>query len=149
GVWYLAQPPGRGDVWLIDAREPTAVTVERPVVRRGRLVWNDVQDQILDWIEHDGGGPRRAPPGGGRSEAEPPDRPPELPLVDGSAAARLVLVAERELGRALVKLEPALAAAVKSWRKASAVSLLLPLRPLNQSFFFVDEVEVPGAGDAV
>src|SRR5262249_57744999 len=90
GVGYLAQPRGRGDVWLIDAREPTAVTVERPVVRRGRLVWNDVQDQILDWIEHDGGGPRRAPPGGGRSEAEPPDRPPELPLVDGRAAAPLV-----------------------------------------------------------
>jgi hypothetical protein len=130
GVWYLSQPPGRGDVWLIDAREPTRVTVERPVVRRGRLVWTDVQDEILDWIDADGA-------------------PPELPLVDGSAGVRLTLAAERELGRALVKLDPALAPAVRSWRKASAVLALLPLRPLNQSFFFVDEVDLPGTGDGV
>src|SRR5262249_15061899 len=132
GVWYLTQPPGRGDVWLVDAKEATPVTVERPVVRRGRLVWNDALDEVLAWVDSDGD-------------------PPELPLVDGSAAARLNLVAERDLGRALVKLDPKLAGAVRAWRKASALSALQPLRPLNQSFFFVTPVDddIPGLGDDV
>lgn len=135
GIWYLTQPPGRGDVWRIDAPERARILVERPVVRRGRLIWDELQEEVLEWIEQ--GGPKT--------------EPPAIPFVAGSAEVRTLLRAEHELGQALVQVEPGLAPAVRAWRKASALGLLLPLRPLHPAFFDIEALEerLPGAGGAV
>ncbi len=80
GVTLLAQPPGRGDVWIVWARERAVISVERPVRRRGRLVWDEVEREVMSWIDRGDAG-----------------APPELPLVGGTGEARLRLLADRRL----------------------------------------------------
>lgn len=128
-VWYLAQPPGHGDVWSIGAREAALIVVERPVRRRGRDVWDQVERDVLAWIDAGGDAP-----------------PPDLPLTAGTAEAELRLVAEQQLagrmGRGVTR-------AASAWRKASAAAILTALRPLYEGPFALSDVDVPGAGDEV
>jgi hypothetical protein len=132
GVWYLAQPPGRGDVWLVTARDPASIVVERVVRRRGRMVWDEVEAAVLRWIDAGGDGP-----------------PPELPAAAGAGEARLRLLAEQQLGARLASSGRALARAVPAWRKASAVTLLVALRPLVEGAFTLQPLTLPGGDDDI
>jgi hypothetical protein len=130
GVWYLAQPAGRGDVWTVTAREPARVIVERVVRRRGRMIWDDAEAAVLRWID---------------AGADAP--PPELPAAAGGGEARLRLVAEQELGARLAASGRRVAAAVPAWRKASALATLAGLRPLVDSAFTLETVELAPGDD--
>jgi hypothetical protein len=143
GITWLAQPPGRGDVWIVWAERPARVRVERPVRRPGRMIWEHAQAALLAWIDHGGDFPT-------------------LPLGEGTRAFALRVRAEERLGHELIAAFPAasLERAVRAWRQASALAGFLTLRPLAAAFFRttpVDDdlaglgatVELEGAGDDV
>ncbi|HWN69444.1 MAG TPA: hypothetical protein VNM90_17505, partial [Haliangium sp.] len=47
GLWYVAQPPERGDVWVIAATAPMRVVIERPVWHDDARLWEDARRAIL------------------------------------------------------------------------------------------------------
>lgn len=108
GLWYLAQPPARGDVWTISATAPMRVIIEQPARPGGARRWEEVRARVLRWIE-----------GGAAMPAIPPG--------DGSAALALGLRADHALGRLLVQHRPTayrFHRAVRAWRTASALARL-------------------------
>ena len=116
GVTYLAQPPGRGDVWMIWAERAAAIRVERPIARDGRVIWDDTQRAVLEWIDRGGA---------------PADHA-AIPIADGAYGAALQLEADAVLGAQIEAAwpEPRLARAVRAWRKSSVVAALTAVRPL-------------------
>lgn len=108
GLWYLAQPPARGDVWIIAATAPMQVIVEEPARGRHARVWEQVRSDVLRWIE---------------GSAPMPGIPPGL----GSAALALGLRADHALARLLMQHRPTayrFHRAVRAWRTASALDRL-------------------------
>ena len=105
GVWYIAQPPAHGDVWMLAAQRPMTVIVERPVRHQGGTEWEALRGGILRWIDEDG-------------------PVPDIPAFEGGAALQLRLRAERAMGRLLAAAQPGAARrrrAIRAWRKASAL----------------------------
>jgi hypothetical protein len=127
GEWYLAQPPGRGDTWLITAEADARLRLERAVTRSGRLVWDDARHALAGWIDADASTP-----------------PPPLPPANGSRELLGRAVAERDLARALVALDPSLKPGLTAWRKASALSRLAAIRPLVRGDHELDVPSLAG-----
>lgn len=122
--WYLADPPGRGSVWLIVAEsEEATLRVERPVERRDALAGEAVRARVLSWIDGEG------------------ERPPLTFL----AELRTELELAAELERELVARDPALAAAARAWRKASALQALARWQPLRDGSYRRAELRLEGA----
>lgn len=111
GESYLAQPPGRGDAWVVWASRPTRIQVERPIARDARLRWDEVHGELLAWVDR--GGPQ-----------------PALPVSDGAYGVARAIAADAVIGAALVAREPAVARGVAAWRKAGVVGGLLTARPM-------------------
>lgn len=136
GVTSIAQPPGRGDVWMIWARRPTTIHVERPVARAGRAIWETTQRALFAWV--DAGGAR-----------------PAIPVVEGAAVAALRIDADAATGAALEMDDAPLRAAVRAWRKARIVAELATIRPFVQPQLAVaslldgPEVTIPDPAAAV
>src|SRR6185503_7075874 len=81
--------------------------------RAGRLVWDQARSKLVAWIDADEG-----------------VRPPALPPANGSRELLARAVAERDLARALVALDPSLAKGLRAWRKARALARVAAIRPL-------------------
>ena len=116
GVTVLAQPPGRGDVWMIWADRATTIHVERPLAREGRLIWDQTQRALLDWVD-------RGQPAGSHAP---------IPVVDGAFGVALELEAEAAIGATIEAAFPvkSIERAVRAWRKAGVVAALTTVRPL-------------------
>ena len=129
GVTWVAQPPGRGDVWIVWAEHAALVKIERPVRREGRMIWETTQRALLAWV--DAGGSL-----------------PALPLTDGTHAFALRLRAEQLLATAILDAFPQanLRRAVLAWRKASALAGYTALRPLYAPYFRTIPVDDELAG---
>jgi hypothetical protein len=112
GFSYLAQPPGRADVWMIWADKPATVAVERPMRRTGRLAWDAARDALVRWVDKGG-------------------ELPEIPVAEGTFGFLLHARADALLGKELVTASPQLAKSVTAWRKANAVAGLTTLRPMS------------------
>lgn len=112
GYSYLAQPPGRADVWMIWAEKPATVTVERPMRRTGRLAWDAARDALVGWVDTGG-------------------TLPDIPVAEGTYGFLLHARADALLGKELVTAYPQLAKAVTAWRKANVVAGLTTLRPMS------------------
>ncbi|MGE0868474.1 MAG: hypothetical protein AB7P03_07930 [Kofleriaceae bacterium] len=100
GAIQLVEPPGPGSLWVITAREPTTIVVERAVARSPRLAWEVVRANVEAWIER--GGPI-----------------PELPG-DEDGALRLQLAGARAWVNAFGKLPDRVRRALAVWRWAAA-----------------------------
>ena len=124
---YLAQPPGRGDLWLISADADATIVVERPLVRAARTAWNRAEDDVAAWIDRGAG------------------EPPPIPVAAGSAEVVLLLRGQADLAAAMVARQPTLAGPLAAWRKASALLHLWAVRPLLLQHFFLAEPDIPGA----
>lgn len=134
GVTYLAQPPGRGDVWIVWSEAATTVRFERPVARDGRLVWDATQRDVLAWIDR-----------GGTA-----DQAPAIPITEAAHDVAVGLRADSELGAAIEATAPSTARAVRAWRKASAVAMITAIRPLVAPQLAVTPIDdVPGGSGAL
>jgi hypothetical protein len=123
GVWYIAQPPARGDVWLISASAPMRVVIERPVWRDDARLWEQIRTAVLQWIEHGG-------------------VMPELPGGPDSTALELGLRADHALAQILVQRRPTahrFHQAVRDWRSASALTRLAVVGARRQPHHWSEE----------
>lgn len=123
GLWHLAQPPERGDVWVIAATAPMRVVIERPVWRADARQWEDTRAAILQWISDSGPMPE-LPPGPGRLE-----------LAAG-------LRADHALAQLLVRSRgdaPAFGRAVRAWRCASALTRLATVGAYGPPYHWFEE----------
>ncbi|MGE3458591.1 MAG: hypothetical protein AB7O24_25960, partial [Kofleriaceae bacterium] len=100
GAIQLVEPPGPGSLWVITAREPTTIVVERALARLPRLAWEVVRSQVEAWIARGG-------------------VIPEFPG-DEDGGLRLRLLGARAWVRAMGKLSAGVAAALATWRWADA-----------------------------
>ena len=131
GMTFLAQPAGRGDVWLIWTERPATVQVERPMRRTGRLAWDSARDAMVRWVDRGG-------------------ELPAIPITEGTFGFLVHARADALLGKAIVAAAPTLARAVTSWRKASVVAGLTTLRPMSvQQLRVIAIDDLDGAGDEV
>ena len=131
GIWHLAQPPDRGDVWVIAATAPMRVLVERPVWRADARRWEEARRAVLQWIA-DGGAM------------------PELPPGPGSVELALGLRADRALARLLVQARAGareFGQAVRDWRRASALTRLAIASAHGQPYHWFEEL-TPALADA-
>jgi hypothetical protein len=123
GLWYVAQPPARGDVWLISASAPMHVVIERPVWRDDARLWEQSRTAVLQWIEHGG-------------------VMPELPAGPDSAALGLGLRADHALAQILVQRRPTAPRfhqAVRDWRSAAALTRLATVGARRQPYHWSEE----------
>ncbi|MEJ7602903.1 MAG: hypothetical protein WKG01_33755 [Kofleriaceae bacterium] len=128
GTTFLAQPAGRGDVWLIWTERPTTVQVERPMRRTGRLAWDGARDAMVGWVDRGG-------------------ELPAIPVTEGTFGFLVHARADALLGKAIVATYPKLARAVTNWRKASVVAGLTTLRPMSvQQLRVIPIDDLDGAG---
>jgi len=121
GSWYMSQPAGGGSVWVISAEEACTIVVERSTSESGRLIWETVEERVVQWAD-----------AGGDAE------PPKLVSVDGIATARAELLRQAALGRVLAKElgeDQAGLQALRRWRRAAAIELLDGLRPRVSPYF--------------
>jgi hypothetical protein len=131
GLWYVAQPPERGDVWVIAATAPMRVVIERPVWRDDARAWEDARSAVLHWIE-DGGAMPALPPG-----------PDSLELALG-------LRADHALAELLIRSRPdahGFGQAVRDWRSASALTRMAIAGAHRQPYhWFEDRTAALAAG---
>ncbi len=123
GLWYIAQPPARGDVWLISASAPMRVVIERPVWRDDARLWEQIRTAVLQWIKHG-------------------VVMPELPVGPDSAALGLGLRADHALAQILVQRRPTahrFNQAVRDWRSASALTRLATVGARGQPYHWPEE----------
>lgn len=108
----LVEPLGPGSMWVIAARVPTVIVVERIGDRDPRLVWEQTRDALYAWIDCDGD-------------------LPAVPTDDGGAAAIRL-----RAGRALVApgQPPALRDAIQLWRHTQVDAIVATLRPGNDPY---------------
>ncbi|MBA3452739.1 MAG: hypothetical protein H0T42_06600 [Deltaproteobacteria bacterium] len=133
GVTYLAQPPGRGDVWIIVADAPATIRVERAIIRSGRMIWEDLQRTLLAWVES-GTGPL-----------------PAIPISDGSRLLAAELEADATVGAAIERAFPqaSIRAGVRAWRKAGVIAGVTATRPFVTPQLAVSTLDLDGMGDDV
>jgi hypothetical protein len=123
GLWHLAQPPERGDVWVIAATAPMRVVIERPVWRADARQWEDARAAILRWILDNGPMPS-LPAGPGRQELA-------AGLRADHALAQL-LVQSRGDTRGFRR-------ALREWRCASALTRLATVGAYGQPYHWFEE----------
>lgn len=119
GVYYLAQPPGAGSVWYVNAKSPVKIQIEHLEDTLGHTEWESIRRSVLDWIAADKGDIN-------------------LPPFDSMGEIRARLIADRDIGRAIVEAWPdmkSLPKAVIAWRTASALQQLSTVRPLLRDYF--------------
>jgi hypothetical protein len=123
GLWYVAQPPERGDVWVIAATAPMRVVIERPAWRDDARLWEDARNAVLRWIE-DGGAMPDLPPGPDSLELA-------LGLRADHALAQLLLRSRAGAHR--------FHQAVRAWRCASALTRLAIVGAHRQPYHWFEE----------
>lgn len=123
----LAEPIGPGSLWVIAARVPTTIVVERVDRRQPRLAWEAVRDALYAWIDAipNSVAGEAARLGGTTATTANVELPP-LPTDDGGGTAIRMLGA-----RALIasQLSPIVRSAVQLWLRTQVELTIATLRP--------------------
>lgn len=128
GSWRIVEPPGDGDVWIVDAEAPIRVVIEHPRTLPARLAWEDAREAILTAIDR--GGPT-----------------PQVPGEPGATELVAQLEAQAAIGRDLVAAGgEGLAPAVRAWQKAAALRALDSIRPFAWPYWTVTDLSADEAG---
>lgn len=128
----LVEPIGPGSMWVIAARVPTTIVVERVDRRQPRLIWETVRDALDMWIEALPKTVNSSParPGGSGARATAPELP-TLPTEDGGAATIRLLGGRAALA---AELSPVVRSAVQLWLRGQLDAIIANLRPGNDPY---------------